>query len=525
MSRTDILIVGAGPTGLILAHWLKALGAPFRIIDKAKGPGEQSRALAVHARTLELYRQLGLAEGAIERGFVMPRFSIWRDRERVSETVFGQAGEGLTPYPFVLIFPQDDHEHFLAEQLRLRGAKIEWRTELADLVEAGSGWRATLQGERGEEIVDARFVCGCDGAHSAVRHHLGVEFRGGTYDETFFVADVEAMGTAADRAFNLCVDADGLCVVAPVRRSGSHRLVGLVPDDKKEKAEPTFKDVQPMVRRVTGLTVNRVNWFSGYRAHHRVADKFALRGAFLLGDAAHVHSPVGGQGMNTGIGDASNLAWKLADVIHGQADVRLLDSYAVERQAFARQLLATTDQAFKRMTARTAMGRMFRSNLMPTLLPLIAGAAPTRRTAFRVVSQLAIAYHKSPLSAGGAGRVRGGDRLPLLELERGDNFETLKALDWQIQVYGRVKAKTEAAAAELGLTLNRFRFDKPAERAGFMKDALYLVRPDGYVAFAEPGQNVKALSRFLRRNGLNLEFGGTAGGATDPALDRRRAPA
>jgi 2-polyprenyl-6-methoxyphenol hydroxylase-like FAD-dependent oxidoreductase len=507
MAETEVLIVGAGPTGLVLALWLKKLGVAFRIVDKAAGPGDQSRALAVHARTLELYAQLGLAKGAIERGIVMPRLGIWRDRQRIAEAVFGPAGEGMTPYPYILVFAQDDHERFLAEQLAAQGVEVERGVELMDLAETGDGWRATLKTGDRSETVDARFVCGCDGAHSAVRHHLGTAFKGGAYKEVFFVADVDAIGSAADQAFNLCLDADAVCIVAPVRRTGAHRLIGLTPADKQDKPDLNFKDVQPLVSRVTGLTVRKVNWFSIYHVHHRAAERFSRGTAFLLGDAAHIHSPVGGQGMNTGIGDASNLAWKIADVVHGRAGPKLLDSYDVERRAFAKRLLATTDLAFKQAADRSGLGRLWRMNLMPTLLPLITGSPATRRTAFRIVSQLSLDYHKSPLSAGGAGRVRGGDRLPWLERDDGDNFAALKGCDWRIQVYGRPKPRLQALADDLGVPLDRFGFDKAASRAGFMKDALYLVRPDGYVGFAEPNQNVEALKRFLKRNDLRLEAG------------------
>jgi 2-polyprenyl-6-methoxyphenol hydroxylase-like FAD-dependent oxidoreductase len=522
MTDTEVLIVGAGPTGLVLALWLKRLHVPFRIVDRAEGPGEQSRAMAVHARTLELYAQLGLAEGAIERGIVTPRLGIWRDRRRVSEVVLRPAGEGTTPYPYVLILAQDDHERFLLDRLKAEGVEVEWSTELTDLVETADGWRAALQKGKAGEAVAARFVCGCDGAHSAVRHHLGIEFRGGTYKEVFFVADADVIGSAADRALNLCLDADGVCIVAPVRRTGAHRVIGLTPADKQEKSDLSFKDVQPLVRRVTGLTVSKVNWFSIYRVHHRAAVRFGQGTAFLLGDAAHIHSPVGGQGMNTGIGDASNLAWKIADVVHGRADRRLLDTYETERHGFAKRLLATTDLMFRRVADRSGMGRMWRSQLLPTLLPLVAGAPPTRRTAFRTLSQIGIEYHASALSAGGAGKVRGGDRLPWLELEDGDNFAPLNACAWRIQVYGRVKAKLEALTGEMGLPIDRFRFDKDAQKAGFMKDALYLVRPDGYVAFAEPTQSADALRRFLRRNGLTFSADVGRIPAAEPAQPARR---
>jgi 2-polyprenyl-6-methoxyphenol hydroxylase-like FAD-dependent oxidoreductase len=507
MADTEVLIVGAGPTGLVLALWLERLKVPFRIIDKAREPAEQSRALAVHARTLEIYAQLGVAEAVIARGIIAPRLAVWRDGRRVAEADFSDAAEAITPYPYVLILPQDDHERLLVERLEAAGVRIERETELADLVETDGGVRATLRNGEGSETVLARFVCGCDGAHSIVRRGMGAQFKGGDYRQVFFVADAEVMGDAADRSFNLCVDADGVCLVLPVRRTGAHRLIGVVPADRQDWPNLQFKDVEAEVRRFTGLSVRKVNWFSLYHVHHRAAERFRKGSVFLLGDAAHIHSPVGGQGMNTGIGDATNLAWKLAHVVSGRADPRLLDTYEAERVPFARKLLASTDQLFKAATDRSVAGRVWRAQVMPTFLPLLARAAPTRGTFFRTLSQAGIEYHSSRLSSGGAGRVRGGDRLPWVQLEGGDNYAMLRICDWQLQVFGAAKPATEALADELRIPLHVFPWDREVGRAGFMKNALYLVRPDGYVGFAEPRQDAAPVKRFLKRNGLDPAFG------------------
>ena len=187
------------------------------------------------------------------------------------------------------------------------------------------------------------------------------------------------------------------------------------------------------------IDVERVNWFSTYHVHHRVADHFRKGRAFLLGDAAHIHSPVGGQGMNTGIGDAMNLAWKLAAVLHGRADASLLDSYEPERIAFARRLVATTDRAFTGVTSPGAIARRVRLHIVPLLLPLLFGFTAVRRLMFRTVSQTAVNYRASRLSEGRAGAVHGGDRLPWVKpTDDGakDNFAPLTSLDWQVHVYG-----------------------------------------------------------------------------------------
>ncbi len=212
---------------------------------------------------------------------------------------------------------------------------------------------------------------------------------------------------------HVALDRTDFLAVFPLKGEGRARLVGTV----REEAEPqhenlSWNDVSKRVIEWIRIDVERVNWFSTYRVHHRVADHFRKGRAFLLGDAAHIHSPVGGQGMNTGIGDAVNLAWKLAAVLHGRADASLLDSYEPERIAFARRLVATTDQAFTGVTSPGAIARLVRLHIVPLLFPVLFALKTVRRFMFRTVSQTAVNYRGSSLSEGRAGTVHGGDRLP-----------------------------------------------------------------------------------------------------------------
>ncbi|HUE10984.1 MAG TPA: FAD-dependent monooxygenase [Steroidobacteraceae bacterium] len=253
------------------------------------------------------------------------------------------------------------------------------------------------------------------------------------------------------------------------------------------------------------VRVERVNWFSTYRVHHRVADRFRGGRAFLLGDAAHIHSPVGGQGMNTGIGDAINLAWKLAAVLSGRAAESLLDSYQPERIAFARRLVATTDKAFMAVTSAGAVARLVRLHLVPFFLPLLIKFAALRRLMFRTVSQISVNYRESPLSAGRAGAVHGGDRLPWVKMDSNglkDNFTALRSLDWQVHVYGEAASDIRAMCGERKLPLHVFAWSPQMKRAGLEPNALYLVRPDGYVALADPAAGAAALAAYLDQRGL-----------------------
>src|SRR5438094_2689340 len=353
MPTRDVLIVGAGPTGLVLALWLIKLGVKPRLIDKTAEPGTTSRALAVHARTLELYRQLDLAQVVLERGHKVPAIRLWVKGEPRARIDFEQIASDLTPYSFLQIFPQDQHERLLIERLEQLGVSVERRTELIGFTDESDRVTARLRGPQGhEEVCEASYIAGCDGARSTVREIVGTGYPGGTYRQVFYVADVEAAGPAVDGELHADLDEADFLAVFPLAREGRARLIGTVRDQRADRADTLkFEDVSNRAIEHLKVDVRRVNWFSTYHVHHRVAEHFRKGRAFLLGDAAHIHSPAGGQGMNTGIGDAINLAWKLAAVLAGCAPDRLLDSYEADRIGFARRLLAATGRVFTLATA------------------------------------------------------------------------------------------------------------------------------------------------------------------------------
>jgi 2-polyprenyl-6-methoxyphenol hydroxylase-like FAD-dependent oxidoreductase len=483
------LIVGAGPTGLVLGLWLTKFGVPVRIIDKTAEPGTTSRALAVSARTLEFYRQLGMADPLVEGGVKVPGANFWVQGTRVARLPLDRLGEGLTPFPFALIFPQDAHERVLIERLEALGVMVERRTELVRFDPQGDGVRATLRRADGaEEICEASYVAGCDGAHSTVREALAIGFPGGTYAAVFFVADVDGSGPATNGEIHVDLGRSDFLAVFPLKGTGRVRLVGTVLEQPAgDHGDRTFDDVRDRVLGHLRFTIDRVNWFSTYHVHHRVAARFREGRAFLLGDAAHVHSPVGGQGMNTGIGDAVNLAWKLAAVLGDRADASLLDTYEPERIAFARQLVATTDEAFTGVTSAGAFARLVRLHIVPILFPLITRLSSLRRLMFRTISQTAVNYRGSSLSEGRAGRVQGGDRLPWVKVNGDeDNFASLTSLDWQVHVYGDAAPTLQAMCDARRLPLHAFPWRPDMGWAGLQRHAVYLVRPDGYVAVADP---------------------------------------
>ncbi|WP_458097982.1 FAD-dependent oxidoreductase [Roseomonas sp. WA12] len=501
----DVLIVGAGPTGLALALWLTKQGIGVRIIDKAAGPGETSRAMAVQARTLELYRQLDLADAVIAAGHKNPTMNFWAGRKRRAKLSLRDAGADITPYPFLLVYPQDQHERLLIDRLQTLGVTVDRRTELVSSEDKDDHVAARLRGpDGGEEVVEARYLAGCDGARSPIRHQLGASFEGGTYKQVFYVADVELSGLdPADEAY-IALDSSEFVMVLPYGKGGQFRLIGVVVGEWADRAETlTFEDVSHEAIKDLALTVDKVNWFSTYRVHHRVTDRFRQGRTFLLGDAAHVHSPAGGQGMNTGISDAINLAWKLAAVVKGEAPDSLLDSYQQERQAFAHKLVDTTDRLFTFATAEGSFADFVRSRIFPTVASVAYDIGSVREFMFRTVSQTMLNYHESPLSEGKAGKVKGGDRLPWVPSHGADNYGPLSEIGWQVHVYGTARADLRAWCEQHRIPLHAFNWEPEHGKAGLEQDAAYLLRPDTYVALAEPKASSASLDRYFASRFLN----------------------
>jgi 2-polyprenyl-6-methoxyphenol hydroxylase-like FAD-dependent oxidoreductase len=464
----------------------------FRIIDKAPGPATASRGLVILPRTLEYYAMLGFADEAIAAGRTFEAVNYWSGKRHAARIPFGEIGRGLTPFPYMLSLPQDEHEKLLLSRLRALGVSVEYRTELLGFEQGGGTLDADIAGPDGVEIVAARFLCGCDGGQSRVREALGVEFGGAGQSDQFYVADVAATGPAVNGEQHVFASRGRLSGVFPMRREGHVRVIGPVPERRRATPVVTYEDCASEIARATRLAISGVSWFSTYRVDRRVAESFRAGRVFLLGDAGHSHSPMASQGMNTGVGDAVNLAWKLAGVVKGRASPALLDSYEDERMGFARRLAASTERAATRLTSRNPLTWLAR-----LALPVMPRLRRSRRRLFEAMSQTALSYRGLAPNYGRVGAVEAGDRLPWLA---GDNilgnYAPLKGLGWQVHVYGTASADLVRFCESKSLFLHERPWARDCAAIGLERDAIYLIRPDGHVGFATAQDDVSVLRRY-----------------------------
>jgi len=515
-----VLIVGAGPTGLMAGLQLARHGVPVTIIDRLLQPALTSRALGVQARTLEIYAELGLAEQAVALGQRATAANLWSAGRHAARVPLGDIGRGLSAFPFMLVLSQDDNERLLRAALATHGVEVAWGVDLIGLTQHDAGVEASVRDATGSvQGWRADWVLGCDGAHSQVREACGVAFPGAPYEEVFFLADTVATGPMRAGELNVFLRPGGFHLLFPMRGPDHWRVIGILPAALRERTALGFDDVVPHVRAEVGaeLEFHACHWFSTYRIHHRVASRFRAGRCFLLGDAAHVHSPVGAQGMNTGLQDAYNLAWKLACVISHGADERLLDSYASEREPVAARLLATTDRVFSAIVSPRAWAGLLRSRVLSRVVATAMRFQRVRELAFRSVSQIGIRYRRSPLSwtlpTHRSPTLAAGDRFPwpihpaassAIPLRDGRRF-TLVTI-------GQT-ARCELPA-RLAAWCDRVELTDAARPPGAPARAFYLVRPDGHIALCGAAPDADVLAAYTSgRLGLPPRREGVSGRA------------
>ncbi len=486
--ETEVLVVGAGPTGLMLATVLARLGVDCLLVDGKAGPTRESRALGVHARTMELYEQLGVVDRVLAEGTPARAVAPGYGGRVFGRLRLGDIGSDVSPYPRIHILEQSRNERMLVDAYEGLGGELLWRHALDRLErvrdggDGRAGVLAHLAGPDGAIRVRARYCVGADGASSEVRKNTDIRFEGITNRHTFYVADGVGVSGLAEDAINVRPGPEDFLLTFPMGDGGRARVLGIVRDVDTPQAGLTEAGVRARLERLFSVTMDSAAWFSTYRVHHRVASAFRSGPVFLAGDAAHVHSPVGAQGMNTGLQDAHNLATKLADVLRRGAPDSYLDRYEAERRPVARTLVRSTDRVFAVVTSDRRIALILR-RVVPTIgAPVAVRLLPRLRGSdrfFQYLAQVRIHYWMSDQAERASGGKRGrvvGRRLPWT----GGNYGPLASFQWQVHAYGAVpESVLDGIRDALPLEVHAL----PLGGSAPLEDGmLYLVRPDGFVA-------------------------------------------
>jgi 2-polyprenyl-6-methoxyphenol hydroxylase-like FAD-dependent oxidoreductase len=513
----EVLVIGAGPTGLTLALALARAGIAVRIVDEGEGPSVHSKALVVQPRTLETLERLGVAGDLVRGAAPLQGIAPHIGRRRLFTLRF-EPLDG--PFDRPLFISQVRTEAALLQALTQAGVTVERRTRLETFVQTGGGVRATLEGPDGPVEVHARFLAGCDGARSRVRAVLDLPFEGTSYDNDFRQVDARIEWPEPVREARGYLLPKAVVAILPVD-DHSHRIVCFrerAPEGAPE--EPVVEEFQQALDGlVPGARIVEPIWLARFRLHERVVPRMRVDEVFLAGDAAHIHTPAGGQGMNTGIQDAENLAWKLAMVVQGAGDEALLDSYHAERHPIAVDTLAFTERLFQTVFSLPAPVRALRA----VLLPLVGNTGFIRRRIFRRVAQLGLNVRGSPIvhdDLGGAAGPRAGDRAPDAvvhhEGEQSRLFAHFRGTSHLALVFPRAgeEAAARALLAELVPTGTRgvivvapgspvageadVLVDESGEarrRYRARRRRIFLVRPDGIIALRTDRFDAEALAR------------------------------
>lgn len=536
----DVLIVGAGPTGLALAAQLNSFGTSFRIIDRQLNRSDHSRALALQPRTLEALRPFGVSAALAAAGSPVRGLHLHLPEQTIPVDL-ADVGIEDSEYQHLLFLSQAETERALTSYLAAQGVRVERGAELQDLARLDpedpfAGMEAKIQRlDRGIDRVRARYVVGADGAHSTVRSKAGMDWRGSEHPGTFVLADLEADGLEPDTVHSY-LNEDGFMMLFPLGGTAAWRLVGL--KEPGDTDEPTLASLQDAADKFTGgaVRLSDPKWISTFKLSRRIAEYYQSGSVFLAGDAAHVHSPVAAQGMNAGIQDALNLGWKLSLSARGLASNELVDSYDAERRPVGHEILNSTDRLFRLASSRNGLLKLPRTKLLPVLAPRASDSKALRTRLFRAISQLDTRYRDSEIVESRDGRMpafltsgpKAGDRLPdAVVLDHGREMrlhEVLANPGFHILLCGRgwpadTQLRLHNALGRLAPWLSVQRLNVGSrlaaanpneiqdvsglafERLGLSvrRPELLVVRPDGHIGFRSSGTDIAGAVDYLNR--------------------------
>ncbi len=521
-SHYPVLIVGAGPSGLMMAAQLLRYGVQPIIIDVKKGPADQSRALAVQARSMEIYRQMGLSDQAMQEGIQAESVSIQNDEKELVQFSLKNLGKNSTLFPFVHLLEQSKNERLLLGFLTQNCCPVYWNTSLLDFSQHETNIEAHLKSDDKRSTITAGWLIAADGAHSLVRKKLQIEFKGDAYTNKFYLADIELNQCFEEKQITLKSGNTAFTGFFPMKGVNRFRVVATLPKQFADREEVRFEEIRSdlMQSLPENVKIENCHAFAIYKLHHRMASKFSDKRSFLIGDAAHIHSPVGGQGMNTGLQDAYNLAWKLAGVINQNLQTAILESYTEERMPVAKQLLQTTDRAFNVINSQNIFNRFFRNQVLPKLVHFFWNQEKFRDFGFKTISQTGINYRNSKinLNFSKAENVKAGDRLPFIKI-----FDEKKKQETDLHAWCSKPGFTFIALGKLKENdlfnlarwitqnypqqLNFFYLPfSPKNKAVFdcfeLKDNQHkaiIVRPDMYIGYLNDTIHVELIDQYLEQ--------------------------
>ena len=514
--NTDVIIIGAGPTGLSLACQLIRYGIDFVVVEKNDTVTRFSKAIGVQARTLEIYEQIGLAQPAIENGTIANRVRLVEGGEVRGEMHLANFGKDLSQYPFILMLEQSRNEELLYEFIRSHRHDVRWNTELESFSQDATGVTAQVKTPSGEsQTIRGKYLAGCDGASSPVRHGLGLTFGGSTFERLFYVADARVDWDLPHDALHVCLAKDVFVAFFPMKGEHRYRVVGTFPESKNEQeSEILYEEIEREIEEQAKLKLqlSDVRWFSLYKVHSRRVNKFSEGRCFLAGDSAHIHSPAGAQGMNTGIQDAYNLAWKLAVVIKRNAAENLLDTYNEERLANAQRLLESTDRMFELAAGSHWLLSFIRTTIFPPVAGFVASLEVVSKRIFPLISQIGVNYRNASLSQhtdDESDNAKAGDRLPYFLIDEHSIFDKLREPKFHLLLFSNntndgICEKFNREFGELAdchviPITDRVReiFEREDEFSVFL-------RPDNYIAFISSEVPPSLVAEYLQARQISF---------------------